>query len=256
MSKLLYNDHPLVVSPALATLIGLNEAIVLQQVHYWIDINTKAKNNLKDGFYWTYNSGEEWGKQFPFWCVKTIRRILKNLEKMNLIITDNFNKMSLDRTLWYRINYPQLDVLENAEVPKVGLPCGHPVQMEVDKLITPIPETIFTETTTENNYNDNGRLPTTAPVDKPFLKDVKLCTTYYLDKYRREMGKEHPSLKKRQWDRIYEEIGGFVREYGLDFDDMVRMIDKHFNRGIDTDYNINHFATEGILTNLMYMEAY
>ena len=35
MSKLLINEHPLQVLPSLATKIGLNEAIVLQQIHYW-----------------------------------------------------------------------------------------------------------------------------------------------------------------------------------------------------------------------------
>lgn len=35
MSRLLINEPPLIVLPNLAILIGLNEAIVLQQVHYW-----------------------------------------------------------------------------------------------------------------------------------------------------------------------------------------------------------------------------
>lgn len=34
ISKLLLDKLPLQVMPTLATLIGLNEAIVLQQVHY------------------------------------------------------------------------------------------------------------------------------------------------------------------------------------------------------------------------------
>ncbi len=36
MNNLLLDEHPLLVMPKLATLIGLNEAIVLQQVHYWL----------------------------------------------------------------------------------------------------------------------------------------------------------------------------------------------------------------------------
>ena len=37
MSRLLLEDEPLVVLPKLATVIGLNEAIILQQLHYWLE---------------------------------------------------------------------------------------------------------------------------------------------------------------------------------------------------------------------------
>ncbi|HDE3362621.1 TPA: DnaD domain protein, partial [Staphylococcus aureus] len=37
MNKLLIDDYPIQVLPKLAELIGLNEAIVLQQIHYWLN---------------------------------------------------------------------------------------------------------------------------------------------------------------------------------------------------------------------------
>ena len=37
MSKLLINEQPLQVLPSLAEAIGLNQAIALQQVHYWLE---------------------------------------------------------------------------------------------------------------------------------------------------------------------------------------------------------------------------
>ncbi len=36
MAKLLLNEQPLVVLPELACKIGLNEAIILQQLNYWL----------------------------------------------------------------------------------------------------------------------------------------------------------------------------------------------------------------------------
>ena len=42
-SPLLINEHPLMVLPSLATAVGLNQAIVLQQVHYWLDLNRKIE---------------------------------------------------------------------------------------------------------------------------------------------------------------------------------------------------------------------
>ena len=46
MSKLLINESPLTVLPHLATEIGLNEAIFIQQVQYWL--YNMSKTNDKD----------------------------------------------------------------------------------------------------------------------------------------------------------------------------------------------------------------
>ncbi|WP_249366800.1 hypothetical protein [Neobacillus rhizophilus] len=36
MSKLLINENPVMIIPSLAVKIGLNEAVILQQIHYWV----------------------------------------------------------------------------------------------------------------------------------------------------------------------------------------------------------------------------
>ena len=113
MSRLLLDEQPLLVMPQLATKIGLHEWIVLQQIHYWNQINEKAGNNYKDGYYWTFNSYERWQLQFPFWSIMTIRRMIAKLETMGLVISGNYNRLKIDRTKWYRINYKVLDNIEN-----------------------------------------------------------------------------------------------------------------------------------------------
>lgn len=45
--------------PTLATIIGLNESIILQQVHYWLKIKEKSKQDYIDGHYWVYNTYEQ-----------------------------------------------------------------------------------------------------------------------------------------------------------------------------------------------------
>lgn len=99
------------VLPELAAKIGLNESLVLQQIHYWMGINKKADRNYRDGYYWTYNSYESWKEQFPFWGVKRIKLIFKQLKAMGLIVVGNFNKAKFDKTLWYRIDYSALSEL-------------------------------------------------------------------------------------------------------------------------------------------------
>ncbi|SNS22343.1 hypothetical protein SAMN05446037_100696 [Anaerovirgula multivorans] len=117
MSKILLDSQPLVVIPELAAEIGLNEAIILQQINYWV-LKNKAKNsNLRDGYYWTYNSYVEWEKNFPFWSNSTIVRAIKKLETKKLLITsDKYNLVASDRTKWYRIDYKVLDdIFKNTE---------------------------------------------------------------------------------------------------------------------------------------------
>lgn len=105
MSNLLIDDYPILVLPGLASEIGLNEAIVLQQMHYWL----KKSNHNYDGRRWIYNSFPEWQKHFPFWSVMTIKRAVYSLEKQNLLYVGNYNKAKFDKTKWYSINYEKLE---------------------------------------------------------------------------------------------------------------------------------------------------
>ena len=110
MSNLLINEPPLMVLPTLAAKIGLNEAIILQQIHYWLD--PRGNKNLKEGKHWVYNSYKDWRKQFPFWSEITIRRIVISLEKTGLLVSSIKNKNPLDKTKWYTIDYSALSLVE------------------------------------------------------------------------------------------------------------------------------------------------
>ncbi len=108
MSKLLMDEHPIQVMPTLASHIGLNEAIILQQMHYWLS----KSNHDHDGRKWIYNTVKGWAEQFPFWSESTIKRAINNLTKKELVVIGNYNKAKFDKTLWYSIDYDKLDELE------------------------------------------------------------------------------------------------------------------------------------------------
>lgn len=101
--SLLFATHPLIVNPELAALIGLNEAIVLQQVHYWLK-DTSAGVEIK-GQRWIYNTAKEWLKQFPFWSESTIKRAIASLEDMGLLEVEQQGKKKRDMTNYFTINY-------------------------------------------------------------------------------------------------------------------------------------------------------
>jgi len=111
MANIFYNLEPKIINTELACLIGLNEAVVLQQLHYWIEKNKTAGVNYRDGRVWTYSSTQEYrDRDFPFWSINTVRRTFDNLSSKGFLVKGNYNKLKIDKTLWYAIDY---DVLEN-----------------------------------------------------------------------------------------------------------------------------------------------
>lgn len=152
MSKLLLNEHPLLIMPNLAVKIGLNESIVLQQIHYWNMINEKSKHNFKDGYYWTFNSYEEWSRQFPFWSTSTIQRTIAKLEKLKLVVVGNYNRLKIDRTKWYRIDYNVLEALESSPFSQIDMTNISDWHNHISKLKLPLPET-FSKTSALTNRN-------------------------------------------------------------------------------------------------------
>ena len=109
MSKLIIHEPPLQVLSSLAEKIGLNEAIVLQQLHYWLE-NKKNKGREYNGHKWVFNTYADWqADNFPFWSINTIQRIFTSLEEQRLVISEQIDKHKHDMTKFYRVAYDQLE---------------------------------------------------------------------------------------------------------------------------------------------------
>ncbi|WP_315312909.1 conserved phage C-terminal domain-containing protein [Pantoea vagans] len=153
--SLLLKVKPLVISPMLALRIGINEAIVLQQICYWLEDTTAGVEY--DGKRWVYNSINAWNEQFPWWTAKTIQRTVSSLKKMGLIYVEQLKKRQHDQTNYYAINYasPLLADRDNLSLSnETNCPNrkGQSVPMDEVKLSQSIGSTCptLTEITTEN----------------------------------------------------------------------------------------------------------
>lgn len=105
--SLLLNEPPLIVLPSLACLVGLNEAIFLQQLHYWVIKST----HIHEGRKWVFNSKQEWNSQFPFMGHRTLERVIQKLSKAHVVISSNHNNTKYNRVKWYTIDYDALNKL-------------------------------------------------------------------------------------------------------------------------------------------------
>lgn len=104
--KPLIQDSTLLIYPQLALAIGLEEAVLLQQLHFRLH----HQGVMRDGDKWYCQSYERWQKQFPFWGVQKIKNKFLRLEKLGFVISNSrFNRYLGDRTKWYRIDYKKLD---------------------------------------------------------------------------------------------------------------------------------------------------
>lgn len=166
MSKLLLDERPLQVQASLAkALKSLDEAVIIQQLHYWL----QRSNLVRENHRWVYNSMADWNKQFPWLTRKTLTNKFNDLEKRGLIITGNYNKAAFDKTKWYRIDYDAFSHLEqrlgkNYPTNEQDLPNGDGknYSMEEEKSTQPIPLD-YTETTQETTTRDKGQAQPAQP---------------------------------------------------------------------------------------------
>ena len=105
MSMFLFDEPPIFVNPILARDIGLDEALVLQQLNYWTEVNRKTGKNYHEGRYWIYNSIRGWKEEnFDYMSLDTVKRTFRRLDKAGYLLTGNFNKDPRDKTKWYATN--------------------------------------------------------------------------------------------------------------------------------------------------------
>lgn len=87
--------------PDVAAKVGLNAAVIYQNILWWAEKNAANNKHHHAGLWWTYNSVSVFCDLFPYMTAKQIRTALDKLEQSGLIVSGCFNKSSYDRTKWY-----------------------------------------------------------------------------------------------------------------------------------------------------------
>lgn len=252
----------LIVNTDLALVLGdLNEAIILNQLNYWLEINKKADKNFIDGKYWVYNSYAEWRENdFPYWSEKTIQRTFTRLENKGIVISANYNKMCIDKTKWYSIDFEVLEEMIKAydsnkifEEDKMSCREGQydrPIPKNTTKdysyafskekgTLCFSPEKAFEQSNVKYRIDDVPNL--VSQYAEPYtlgsrIIDLRNIILYFIDRYNENSNTRHIDVSdiaiKSIVDAYFHPTGKVV---DCEADDYMWMIDDYFA----TDYKMN-----------------
>lgn len=98
----LISERTISFLPSLAKLIGLPEAVMVQQLKFALSAPHTGRNI--DGQKWVWNTYEGWQSHyFPFWSTRTIRRAFRDLERRGLVVSCQPDG-HMSRQKYYRLN--------------------------------------------------------------------------------------------------------------------------------------------------------
>jgi DNA-binding HxlR family transcriptional regulator len=82
---------------------GIEEAIILENMYFWLEKNRVNQRHIIDGKVWTYNSQSALSELFPYMNRSKIQRVMTKLEDLGLILRANYNIAKYDKTTWYAL---------------------------------------------------------------------------------------------------------------------------------------------------------
>ena len=188
MNRKVFDNYYIGINKELAKGLGVNETIVLQQIHGWLVSNEKRGLNYKNGRYWTFNSLKKWHENhFSFWSESTLKRVFTSLENKGILIVGNFNRSKLDRTKWYSIDYDRVYEILGLDDEVLD------VDDEVDDLVCSeeISDSVCNKA---NSYNDNKHFVKLNECNCPDRND-ELCQ---LDINNTNKNKNNTSIIRQQ----------------------------------------------------------
>lgn len=90
-------------SVSVAVEVGVNAAVVLENIAFWVRANRKAGRHKHDDKHWTYGSTRHFAELFDYLSEKQVRGALDKLITCGYVETGNFNRSAYDRTRWFTL---------------------------------------------------------------------------------------------------------------------------------------------------------
>ena len=65
----------------IAVKVGVNAAVIYNNILHWVKKNAANRENFHDGYYWTYNSKKAFAELFPYMTDRQVRTALEKTER-------------------------------------------------------------------------------------------------------------------------------------------------------------------------------
>jgi hypothetical protein len=203
----------------LATKLGIEEAIFLNNLYYWLQKNAANGKNFFDGSYWTYNTKQAYTEIFPYMSYDKIKRMINLLREQNIIKTGHYDENKMNRTLWYAFTECGLKMMKDAgyKVEVLGFKDG---EEEDDKNCNDekgqeelSQKSVLPQCTTNINKTDKNNKEKTS-IDIDVKNDAEASAQSDEEKYFYTYLKEHcPFVYKMQVPLTYEQYKKACSKY-------------------------------------------
>ncbi len=87
----------------IAEKVGVNAAILYQNIEYWCEHNRKNKVNFVNGRYWVIHTVDQFSNDISYLTYHQIKLSLSKLREAKLILAEEHNRDKYNHTLWYTI---------------------------------------------------------------------------------------------------------------------------------------------------------
>jgi hypothetical protein len=91
---------------------SINEAIVLELLAF----KTRTSPNTRKGKMWYYDSTDELQKKLPYLGRSTVDDVVNKLAAKSLLVIENHNKASFDKTRWFHVGEEHWDAANDEKV--------------------------------------------------------------------------------------------------------------------------------------------
>lgn len=147
---------------------GVEEAIFLKNIQFWIRKNHAEGHHQHEGRTWTYNSSAAFEALFPFWNLQKIKRMIKKLTERRVLVCGNFNKNQFDRTRWYAfVEQDKWIKLKQSTYQNDPMHCS-----KVNNgLLTSEPSTLYTDINTDSKQHINAQPAVAQPREEVPYED-------------------------------------------------------------------------------------
>lgn len=191
----------------LAKEYGILEAVLLNNLQFWIEKNRANGTNFHDGNYWTYNSAKAFSELFPYASQKQIRKALQNLIGEGIIQTGNYNKNPYDRTLWYSFTEKGNRIFQTVNLDLSKMENGNDIEEQ------PIPnnktynktDNKFKESKKEESNNTQKQQVEISEELKQMQKEIELLKA---ENEKLKTKKEKPKKQTKSYDEQIAEYTG------------------------------------------------